>query len=70
MKISPSKFQLGSRVTYGGVVLEAARQVEDTKKTVFISPTQEKLDVFLKIPTPSCKKEIQSISGAAAQLKR
>ena len=55
---------------YGGVVLEAARQVGDTKKTVFISHTQEKLDDFLYFPTPSCKKDIQSICGAAAQLKR
>ena len=39
------------------------------KKTVFISPTQEKLEAFLNFPTSS-KKDIQSICGAAAQMKR
>ena len=51
MKLSPSKFQVGS------------------SKTVFLSPTQQKLDAFLDFPTPSCKKDVQSIMGAAAQLK-
>ena len=39
-------------------------------KTVYLSPTQEKLDAFLDFPTPSCKKDVQSIMGAVAQLKR
>ena len=34
MKISPSMFQIGSRVTYGGVKLEAARQQGNSRKTV------------------------------------
>ena len=70
MKISPSKFQLGPKVTYGGVVLEAMKVVGDTRRTVFMSPTEEKLEAFINFPTPSCKKDIQSICGAAAQLKR
>merc|ERR1712055_462299 len=70
MKISPSKFQLGPKVTYGGVVLEATRVVGDPRRTVFMTPTEEKLAAFLNFPTPSCKKDIQSICGAAAQLKR
>ena len=70
MKISPSKFQLGPKVTYGGVVLEATRVVGDARKTVFMTPTDEKLEAFINFPTPSCKKDIQSICGAAAQLKR
>ena len=40
------------------------------KRTVLLSPTQAKMDAFLNFPTPSCKKDIQSIMGAAAQLKR
>ena len=35
-----------------------------------MTPTEEKLAAFLNFPTPSCKKDIQSICGAAAQLKR
>ena len=69
MKISLSKFQVGSSIICGGTVIEAGQQKGDTGKTVFLSPTQEKLDAFLDFPTPSCKKDIQSIMGAAAQLK-
>ena len=70
MKLSPSKFQIGSSVVFGGTVIEAQHQRGDSKKTVFLSPFQQKLDAFLNFPTPSCKKDIQSIMGAAAQLKR
>ena len=69
MKISLSKFQVGSSIICGGTVIEAGQQKGDTGKTVFLSPTQEKLDTFLDFPTTSCKKDIQSIMGAAAQLK-
>ena len=50
MKISPSKFQVGSNVTFGGAVIEAVQQVGDAKKTVFLSLNQEKLDAFLDFP--------------------
>ena len=70
MKLSPSKFQIGSSVVFGGTVIEAQHQKGDSKKTVFLSPTQQKLDAFLDFPTPSCKKDVQSIMGAAAQLNR
>ena len=53
MKISPSKFQLGPKVTYGGIVLEATKVVGDSKRTVFMTPTDEKLEAFLNFPTPS-----------------
>ena len=68
MKIAPSKFQLGSSVVFGGTVIESQNHVGG--KTVYLSPTQEKLDAFLDFPTPSCKKDVQSIMGAVAQLKR
>ena len=70
MKIAPSKFQVGSSVVFGGTVIEALSQKGDQKRTVLLSPTKDKLDAFLNFPTPSCKKDIQSIMGAAAQLKR
>ena len=70
MKISPSKFQVGSSVVFGGTVIEAQQQKGDSKRTVFLSPTRQKLEAFLDFPTPSCKKDIQSIMGAAAQMKR
>ena len=70
MKVSPSKFQVGSSVVFGGTVIEAQQQKGDSKRTVFLSPTQQKLEAFLNFPTPSCKKDIQSIMGAAAQMKR
>ena len=40
MKISPSKFQVCSSVVFGGTVIEAHQQKGDSKRTVFLSPTQ------------------------------
>ena len=41
---------------------------EDSRNLLpIISP---QLEAFINFPTPSCKKDIQSICGAAAQLKR
>ena len=70
MKIAPSKFQVGSSAVFGGTVIEAVNQKDNPKRTVMLSPTQAKLDAFLNFPIPSCKKDIQSIMGATAQLKR
>ena len=70
MKISPSKFQLGPKVVYGGTVLEATKVVGGSKRTVFMNLTNEKLEAFINFPIPSCKKDIQSICGPAVQLKR
>ena len=47
MKISPSKFQVGSSVVFGSTVIEALHQKGDPKRTVLLSPTQAKLDAFL-----------------------
>ena len=70
MKIAPSKFQLGSSVVFGGTLIEAQSQMGDPRKTVYLSPTPKKLEAFLDFPTPACKKDVQSIMGAVAQLKR
>ena len=51
-------------------MIEAVNQKGDPNRTVFLSPTKDKLEAFLNFPTPSCRKDIQSIMGAAAQLKR
>ena len=47
MKLALSKFQIGSHVVYGGTVLEASKQRGDDERSVYIYPTQEKLDAFL-----------------------
>ena len=70
MKLAPSKFQLGSSVIFGGTQIEAQSQMGDPRKTVYLSPTPKKLEAFLDFPTPACKKDVQSIMGAVAQLKR
>ena len=63
MKIAPSKFQLGSSVVFGGTLIEAQHHIGDPRKTVLLSPTPKKLEAFLDFPTPSCKKDVQSIMG-------
>ena len=70
MKKAPSKLQLGPSVVFGGVLIEAETQIGDSRKTVFLTPTQKKLDAFLDFPTPSCRTDVQSIMGAVAQVKR
>ena len=39
MRLSPSKFQVGSSVVFGGTVIEAQHQKGYSKRTVFLSPT-------------------------------
>ena len=68
MKIAPSKFQLGILVMFWGTVIEAQNHIGG--KTVYLSPTPQKLEAFLDFPTPACRKDVQSIMGAVAQLKR
>ena len=65
MKISPNKFYVGSSVVFGGTATVGRFQ-----ENIFLSPTQQNLEAFLDFPTPSCKKDIHSIMGAAAQMKR
>ena len=70
MKLSPKKLQLGKSVVYGGCVLEGTKAQGDRKEGVYISPTKDKLEAFLNISTPTCKREVQRLAGMAAQLKR
>ena len=43
MKLHPCEFQIGSKATYGGLEIEACKQVGESKKTVYVSPSEEKL---------------------------
>ena len=61
---------MGPVVTYGGTKIEAAKQREDNKTAVYLSPSDEKLKNFLDMKTPTCKTEVQRVSGMAAQLKK
>ena len=70
MKLSPKKLQLGKKVIYGGIVLEGTKAQGDPCEGVYISPTTDKLEAFLNISTPTCKREVQRLAGMAAQLKR
>ena len=70
MKLNPDKFQMGTRVKFGGVTLEGAKQKGDVQKRVYISPAQEKLKEFFYIPTPSCRTDVQCICGMATHLKK
>lgn len=70
MKLSPKKLQLGKTVVYGGCVLEGTKAQGDQVEGVYISPTKDKLEAFLNISTPTCKKEVQRLGGMAAQMKR
>ena len=72
MKLNPDKLQLGRKVTFGGIDIEACRGVgdTDTRRTVYLSPSEEKLKAFLDVQTPQSKTEVQRICGMAAQIKK
>ena len=53
---------MGPVVTYGGTKIEAAKQREDNKTAVYLSPSDEKLKNFLDMKTPTCKTEVQRVS--------
>ena len=70
MKLHPEKLQLGRRVTFGGVTIEASQTVGDDRKRVYLSPSEDKLQTFLDLETPKSKVEVQRVCGLAAQMKR
>ena len=70
MKLNPDKFQLGTRVKFGGVTLEGAKQKGDVQKRVYISTAEYELKEFFDIHTLSCHTDVQRICGMAAQLKK
>ena len=56
IKLSPSKLQLGRRICWGGVIVEAVGPLEE-ESNVLISPDEKKVEDFLNFVTPSSKKE-------------
>ena len=59
MKLHPDKLQIGRRVTFDGVTIEACKSDGDTQKRVYMSPSEEKLQTFLDLKTPQSKVEVQ-----------
>ena len=70
MKLHPDKLQIGRRVTFGGVTIEASKTVGDDQRRVYLSPSEEKLAAFLDLKTPESKVEVQRACGMVAQLKK
>ena len=55
MKLHPDKLQIGRRVTFGGVTIEACKAEGDAERRVYMSPSEEKLQAFLDLKTPEFK---------------
>ena len=70
MKLHPDKKQMGRRVEFGGVSVEASRARGDDQKRVYLSPSEQKLADFLDLKTPESKVEVQRACGMIAQLKK
>ena len=70
MKLHPDKLQIGRRVTFGGVTIEACKTDGDNQRRVYMSPSEEKLQTFLELKTPQTKVEVQRICGMATQMKK
>ena len=61
MKLHPDKIQMGRRVEFGGVSVEASRARGDDQKRVYLSPSEQKLADFLDLKTPESKVEVQTL---------
>ena len=70
MKLHPDKFQIGRRVTFGGVTIEACKARGDDERRVYLSPSEEKFQAFLDLKTPESKVEVQKACGMIAQMKK
>ena len=55
MKLHPDKLQIGRRVTFGGVIIEASKTEGDNRRRVYMSPSEDKLQTFLDLKTPQSK---------------
>ena len=62
IKLSPSKLQVGRKIRWGGVIIEAVGPLEGDSN-VLISPDDQKVNDFLNLVTPSSKKECQMLAG-------
>ena len=70
MKLHPDKLQIGGRVNFGGVTIEASKTEGDDQRRVYMSPSEDKLQTFLVLKTPQSKVEVQRVCGMAAQMKK
>ena len=70
MKLHPDKLQIGRRVTFGGVTIEACKAEGDAERRVYMSPNEEKLQALLDLKTPESKVEVQRACGKAAEMKK
>ena len=70
LKLHPDKIQMGRRVTFGGVTIEACKTEGDHQKRIYMSPSEDKLHSFLDLKTPESKVEVQRLCGMAAQMKK
>ena len=64
IKLNPEKFHIGTRVEFGGSVIEYVPE-EDR---IEISPSEEKVEELIGKEAPTTKKQLQSILGSLNQL--
>ena len=70
IKLNPDKVKLGRRVEFGGISIQACRTEGDDQKRVYLSPSEEKLQTFLRLKTPETKVEVKRACGMIAQMKK
>ena len=64
MKLNKEKFNIGTRVTFGGAKVEYVKE----ENHIQISPKEEKVEELLGHDAPRTKKECQSLLGSLNQL--
>ena len=53
MTLHPDKLQIGRKVTFGGLTIEACKAEGDTQRRVYMSPSEEKLQTFIDLKSNS-----------------
>ena len=53
MTLHPDKLQIGRKVTFGGLTIEACKAEGDTQRRVYMSPSEEKLQTFMDLKSNS-----------------
>ena len=62
--------EIGRRVDFGGVTIEACKTRGYNQSRVYLSPSEEKLQAFLDLKAPESKVDVQRAFGMIAQMKK
>ena len=67
LKLAPSKFSLSTAVKFGGTIISAEKNQENS--VIFLDPPDSRILAVMEMETPRTKKDIQKLCGMISSLK-